>query len=601
MGDFLVDFRPADLRTVASLADQLRHLPHVQTRVLRTPAFDLALAITENPGLWDPYLRPDGSGGVAIAGRIALPDADLEAGRTEPGQGGLVCKALNARIARDGFATLENLSGNFAAIAWDIPSGQVRLVNDVTGVLPVFETDTPTPAVLGSHPDLVARANGIQSDLDPVSIAEFLLTGTVSPPFTYYARLRCIGRANVLAFQYSDGTTRLLDRRVYLPLEFQGRPDDREEDLAEELASAFRRAVALRSRRVLGRCAVALSGGLDSRAVLASLDPSADALAFTCYDSANLEFQSARSIANAVGIPFHPFRRDPEYYGSAASTGVRIGGGMGSFANNHFLGAIPWLRNLGAETLLTGCYCDYLFKALPLNRRTHPVTGLEELGPFDTEFYFSQVWPDTPLARQVQDRIAARFPDALRHDTSDPAVFALETLRTFPLCYEGDNAQRVVPQRVTGWFLPVSDPDLMRVYRRIPYRWKLNRSIFKHAVRSLCGTRFDRIPDANTGARVAAPWWNVALHSLLLGAKRRLRRLRPGLATDGSWPNWRYYTAHSQLLADLWNQPPGPLEPILRSALGASYPAVPFGQGDERQMWLQIQMLTLRLWAGPDA
>lgn len=601
MGDFILDLRPAERRSAATLADRLRHAPHIRPHVVRTSDFDLAVAVTENEGRWAPYLRPDGSGGVALAGRVVLDEAQIARGQSRPGPGGSVCKALDALLEREGWPSLENLSGNFAIIAWDRPSRRLQLVSDVTGVFPVFETTTGEAPIFGSHPDLIAATASLGADLDTVSLAEFLLTGTVSPPFTYYRAIRSLGRAMSLRFAFSAASAPSEDRRCYLPLEFRGNASDREEDLAEELAHAFRNAVAQRSRSTQGRCAVALSGGLDSRAVLASLDPSADAFAFTCYDAANLEFGSAKAIADAMNVPFRPFERPPEYYGENASAGVRIGGGTGSFANNHFLGVIPWLREMGAETMLTGCYCDYLFKALPLNRRTHPVTGLEELGPFDTEFYFSQVWPDTPVARQVRDRIASRFPESVRHDTSDAGVFALETLRTFPLCYEGDNAQRIVPQRLTGWFLPVSDPDLMRVYCRIPYRWKLNRSIFKKAIHIVCGTRFDRIPDANTGARVGAPWWNVALHNLLLGVKRRIRRLRPGLATDGSWPNWRFYTAHSPMLAHLWNRPTPELEPLFRSTLGDTYPSIPFGHGTEREMWLQIQMLTLKLWSTPAA
>src|SRR5688572_3391700 len=147
---------------------------------------------------------------------------------------------------------------------------------------------------------------------------------------------------------------------------------------------------------------------------------------------------------------------------------------MGSFANNHFLGAIPRLRDEGMEGLLTGCYCDYLFKALPLNRRVHWLTRRETLAPFRHEFYFDHVAASTVLAGRARERWESRIPLELQKQNTAEAVFQVEARRTFPLCYEGDNQQRLVPQRVSGWCPPFVDRDLMDVYCRLPYRFKLN-------------------------------------------------------------------------------------------------------------------------------
>jgi asparagine synthase (glutamine-hydrolysing) len=596
MSDFLLDLRAPGFRTAAVHADRLRFLPHVQVVIISKESFDLAITVTEDSSLWGPFSNPDGSRVVALAGRVALDDADWERGVAVEGAGGVACKAIDRMIQRSGLEAVENLSGNFVLIVWERATNTLHLLTDASGVLPAFETQDAGTPVFGSHPDILADASGQSSDFDEISISEFLLTGTVSPPFTHYRRIQAIGRAMALEISANPATLGSIKRRCYFPLQFNGNPSDRQEDLASEFASAFKSTIQARSRGKYGRCAVALSGGLDSRVVLACLDPSADAFAFTCFDAENLEYAAASSIASAARVPFQPFRRPFEYYGDHAEAGVSIGAGMGSFANNHFLGVIPWLREQGARTLLTGCYCDYLFKALPLNLKSHPVTGLEELAPFKEEFYFHHTWPNTQRARQVQERIRARYPSRLTQDTSDSSVFDLEVVRTFPLCYEGDNSQRVIPQRVTGWFLPVSDPRLLRVYCRIPYRWKLNRSIFKQAVRILCGSRFDSIPDANTGARVGAPWWAVAAKAATQRVLRQYRKLRPSIATQGSWPNWRYYTKHSRVLADLWERPVPDAEPLLRTALGSAYPESPFGAGSEAQMWLQVQMLTVRLW-----
>jgi asparagine synthase (glutamine-hydrolysing) len=596
VSDFLLDLRPPEQRRVKVLAERLRFLPHIQLDVLATSAFDLAVTCPVSPELWRPFSNASANRFVALSGRVALSDAEWEQARVLPGEGGWACKALDSIYAQHGIQGLEKLSGNFVLLVWDGAAGLFHLVTDCTGVFPVYECQRADASVFGSHPDVLAAAAGEQENFDDVSLAEFAITSMVSPPFTYYQNLRAVGRAMTVSFRLQSGRLVQIRRHCHFPLEFQGRPTDQEDDLADELAVTFRNAVARRSSPRLGRCAVALSGGLDSRAVLASVAAPSNTLAFTCYDKANQELRSAAAIARAAGVEFFPRQRPFDYYGDNAPLGMRVAGGMGSIANNHFLGVLPWLREQGVQVFLTGCYCDYLFKGLPLNRRMNPLTGRETLAPYRRQFYFDQSWPATGWADQVRDRIDARFPAALTNDRSDAAIFELEQRRTFPLCYEADNAQRVVPQRLTGWFVPVSDPDLMRVYCRIPYRWKLNRSIFRKAVNRICGHKLIRVQDTNTGAPADASTVGEALSFFGLRFRSRFARLKSSLATSGSWPDWHYYIANSRRIASLWSSPNRAAHDLFERVLNHNNLSSDVRTYHANDTWLLVKLLSLKLW-----
>jgi asparagine synthase (glutamine-hydrolysing) len=340
-----------------------------------------------------------------------------------------------------------------------------------------------------------------------------------------------------------------------------------------------------------------LSGGLDSRLLLASLaDPTA-ALAFTCYDQPNRELRTAAALAGAAGVPFLPIQRGSDYYAENAEAGVRVSGGMGTFANNHFLGVLDRLQAEGMEVMLTGCYCDYLFKGLPLNRRTHWLTGRESLASFSHQFYFSRWIPDTPLSRAVRNRWEERFPPELQRQDSDARIFDLEVRRTFPLCYEGDNQQRVVPQRLTGWFLPVADRRVLEVYRRIPARMKLNRSIFLRAARQLlAGSPLARIPDANTGAPLNASPVREWISFNRVRLQRKWRSRRRTLASDGSWPDWNYYLTHSPGMADLWRRPNPEAFDFFRRVLGWRQVPEESAAFRDGRVFQFVPLLTQKIW-----
>src|SRR6185369_2441042 len=112
-------------------------------------------------------------------------------------------------------------------------------------------------------------------------------------------------------------------------------------------------------------------------------------------------------------------------------------------------------------------------KGLPLNRGTHWLTGRETLAPYRNSFYFDHTASSTQLASAATQRMADRVPSEEQRQHSESSVLRLEARRTFPLFYEGDNQQRLVPQRLTGWCPPFVDRDVLEVYRRIPYKFKL--------------------------------------------------------------------------------------------------------------------------------
>lgn len=596
MSDFLLDTRPLERRPKVDVACMLSWSDRIRAKTYDSPAFRLVLTWTEPDTMWSPWTLPDGTFS-AVAGFLALDEAEWTAAEHDivPGaQGGLAGFAVWRRFRARGIEGWNDLSGNCAVIFHDARGGNLHLRTDPAGCFPVYGCCVDGWWVWGSHPDVLAAATGGAQRVDEVSLAEFVMASTVTPPRTYYEGIESCELGTLLTWDLRSHT---LTRRKYFTLDYEPQTDATEDDLAEALAAAWRRAVERRTHARLGRVAVALSGGLDSRLILACMPEPVRAMAFTCYDAPNREFETAKAIATAAGVEFVPIRRSPDYYAEHAAAGVRTSGGMGTFANNHFLGVLEPLQEAGSQVLLTGCYCDYLFKGLALNRKIRWWDGRERLAPFQHEFYFTRWQFDTQLARQSVERWDERFPRALQSGMDDASLFRIEALRTFPLCYEGDNEQRLVPQRLMAWSPPVTDLEVLNVYKRTSSRWKLNRRLFvKTARRLLSGSRLSSVPDANTGARLDAPEWRESLSWQLLRIQRKARAWRTTLASDGSWPDWRFYYRHSTALEEHWAKPVPEMEDLFLRVTG--WRTLPRRPADfpVRQCFLFVSLLTLKLW-----
>ena len=572
-------------------SEALRFAEDTRPVVVAKPEFGLVVTHTGDSALWAPFCAANGSI-VAVAGRPVFDECDWDARQTTQGTGGLAAGILYRDFQRLGVEGLEQVNGSCAVIVYDKPGRVIHLVTDRCGVFPVYEA--PGPAYC-SHPDVLASAVDEAHCLDEASLAEFIVSGTVTPPFTYYTRIRAAEFGTVFSFDLSTRQPTGPSKRRYFAFAYRGDSRTGEDELAAQLATALRRAVQRRTQTRLGRTAIALSGGLDSRVIAACSSNVQQSFAFCCYDQPNRELRIADAIAQSLSVPFAPFRREPDYYADHAEQGVRISGGMGSLANNHFLGVIPRLKDEGIENLLTGCYCDYLFKALPLNRHAHWLTGREQLAPFRHQFYFKHFEACGDLALLARDRWESRVPRQAQAQDTPSAVFDVEAARTFPLCYEGDNQQRLVPQRLMGWSPPFVDRDVIDLYCRLPYQYKLNRSIFRRVVGRL-PAEVSSIPDANTGAAANASQLSEWVRRRALRVRRAAGRAYRSSANQESWPNWKAYVLASPGLDRLWKRRNDDALALFHRVLGPSRIPNDLRDFKRREPFLFVGMLTLKLW-----
>jgi asparagine synthase (glutamine-hydrolysing) len=596
MGDFLIDFRACSQRQMDQAAEFLRFFDDMRVERVDRNEFALVLTSPDRPDLWASCQSADGNLFVAFSGRIALEEKEWSEAEQVKARGGLAARAILKRYQCGGPSHVADLSGHFVILIFDQREKRFFIITDRWGVAPAFRYDAAGHLMFSSHPDALADAAGETQNWDLTSLAEFILTSKLSFPFTYYRQIQSLPVASITTVLLDGALPRIESTRPYFDFQFDPQPVERFETLAEELAQGLRTAMARRTTPRLGRTALALSGGLDSRTLLCAAPKPENLVTFCCHDEENDEFLTARALARTAGTEFLPMRRSPDFYADHAALGVKISAGMGCIASNHFLGFRDQLKNIGADNLITGCYCDYIFKGLAFNKRLNRWTTVESVGGFDFSYYAAHRRSETPLGRAVRQRLEDQFPEDGRRFDSESAIADVEHRRLFPLSYEEDNAARSIPQRVMGWYVPVAENDLMTTRLKMSSAMKLNRRLFASAVERVCGPAVSRIPDANTGTRVNAPLALEAVCHHARRAGRLLRKLRPAAATNGSWLNWSYYVAHSAKLQALWNTPNPVADDIFEQVLGRENYQKDIRSWSGHQLWLFLQLFTVKLW-----
>lgn len=596
MSDFLISFalKGCD-NDDSSVIRFLRYYDDIKAELFEFKKFRVFLSRSDDLSVWGPYTQEDKNVFIALSGRIAPDNSVWDQAKQLDGEGGLACKAIYIMYKTKGIESLKNLNGNFVVMIFDAMVDKFYIIIDRCGVFPCFVGKRQNnELVFCSHPDVLAKFLGCSDDWDFTSLAEFLITGRVSFPYSYYRKIEALDFGCIYTITLEDEIALCKSKEKYFDFNFIIDPRLKECDLAEELAAAFKKAVKIRTNPLFGRSAISLSGGLDARTILSCVSDQDDVCAFTFFDKPNYEYRIGEAIAKEAKVKLFPLKRDFDYYGNAAEMGTRISGGFGSISMNHYLGFRTTLRTSGIDNVISGLYCDYLFKGLLLDKKKSRFSRTEFVSDFRYESYEPYFLLNTSHWNSVRERLDNTFPDRLKDDKSDIGRLRIEARRIFPLCYDFEN---LVPQRVMPWFLPTIDNELIDIYLKIPPRYKLNVSIFSRVAEMLCNKNILRIPNSNTGARIGATRINSIIHEYKKAISARIKkRISQNIASEDSWPNWEYYICNSNRIESLWIRNSSKVRKIFQSILGEDPYLKNIHEYKGNQNTLFLRLLTLKLW-----
>ena len=199
---------------------------------------------------------------------------------------------------------LNRIDGLFAGVVFDTHKNELHMVTDRYGLRPLYWTRLGNRIAWASQTKAFLALPEFSPAIDPISRDIFFATGQLPSDRTWLKGVAPVPAATKMTFRISDGS--LTQRRYWswneiVPL--AGHHSQRE--LAHELGARFRTAV---EQRTTSQTGLALSGGLDSRAILAAMSRVPKTFTFGHPDSADVRIAAqAASVKNAphTVLPLH--------------------------------------------------------------------------------------------------------------------------------------------------------------------------------------------------------------------------------------------------------------------------------------------------------
>lgn len=523
-----------DAGRIAILVPAIVGTPHP---IAQTPAGDLRLAVSG-------YLLLDSAEPAARHGQRFLEHA-----RT---------RGIEAALG-------DIVAGSFVLGVFDPGNGRFTLANDRMGSIALYYRQIPDGAIVTTIPALLQLGDLAPAGMDRTACAEILHIGYTLADRSPFRDVRRLAPASLLSWSAIE--RRLLVSHTGLdPLKsVPGARAAGLDEVAELLQAACRRLT-----RLGGRTAHFLSGGMDSRLVLAAWPGEAP----PCYSYGPADFADvaiARAVAAARASSFtHVPLAGPAVADSLAEM-TRFGG-VPIYPNRYL--ASRRVRDDGFDSVVDACLGDavfggsyykhqgYLSRAGRILQRLatfkdHSVrqVGLEAIVEAALRAMLDPgagAWATRALGPETSDGLAAAKDD-MRHDVwtdvrrlaegEDSAAVVLRNYTILNRNWHGIAQQAVMSRRFLRVFYPIAcDVPLLQALLRIPPR----ETAFRRFQIQLLRTRYPAyaaLPYA--GSLIPLRRW-FRLHHWAPALRRRLGAslplIRPALpdvsARYDEWGSW---------------------------------------------------------------
>ena len=426
-----------------------------------------------------------------------------------------VMRLFQSSSDTEGFA--RSLDGNFLIVVHDPNRKSLQIISDRFGAFAFYWTDLGNGRFAGSLSlvELNRHLGGVR--LNENAISQFLHFRRVFGEETADARCQFLTSAGILTSDQGRTQVRKYWRPDYTALRLS------EGQASDEIAGALQRSMRAHMEGGNSRnYALFLSGGLDSRALLAAADE--PPFCVTTCTAFNNEAEVARDVAQAANAGFEFVPRPTAPYDGHLSEAVYYSGGQHIVTEAHFLGYQDHIKH-SADCFFLGLGLDVFFGGLYLAKKPARWLGrdalhykLQELPPDIVGAFFSGV--KYRLATSDPWQVIAsgsrkRLREGVRQSLTDLATRGRalgaaehDLWEYFHLHNFGRHYSLLMIQSVRHWAecrAPALCNDLLDIAIRLPAKDKVNSQAYLSALRKL-SPELMRIRSANTNITAGMPF-----------------------------------------------------------------------------------------------
>jgi asparagine synthase (glutamine-hydrolysing) len=460
----------------------------------------------------------------------------------------------------------KELNGSFCFAIYNLATHELLLVNDRFSSCSLFYYLTDKGRLLfGTQLSSIIQSFEVPRELDVRSIFEFFTFQRCLGTKTFYKEINVLPPATVLRYREGNISFNSYWERRYKE---EKHP---EKYYVDKLAEAIKKSV---ERRTRGnhRFGILLSGGLDSRTVLAASDKKM--VCFTVGDFGNREVKLAKRITEAKGCKHVFLKRESDHYANLVDKAVEIGDGMQSFMHAHFIGLFGQIQKkcdilfhlFGNEGYFRGTHLPHrsvklfgknFFKVLnKLSNESLPYKIIEK-----SKYSLYQKNPRQLFSKSYLSILDSALLNSVNNiltetESTCPNIydkflwFDTHYLSRYPSFLFEKSIRSFIDERSI-----VFDNDLQDLHLKMPLNIRATSKIWKKALAKL-DPKIAAIPNSNNGISPLIPEffeWGLILIRKAINKTYSLKfyQVPHPTYTQGAWPNFAELVKYNKKMKKL--------------------------------------------------
>ncbi len=433
------------------------------------------------------------------------------------------------------------LNGLFHFALYDMRTSQIKLFSDKFGLQPLYFAVQKTGLWFAGGMKMLLSVPEIAKNLDQQSVADFMHYGHVLGDKTLFREIKLLEPGSLLTYTLASGNYSVDE---YWALEsLFGAPDNHVslEDVTDELIAAVKRRSGARAK--LG---LSLSGGLDSRGILAGLGPDAAGIStYTLGLPGCADQRLAAAMSKVAGTKHEFIELDQHYlkdYENLAQQMVWLSDGLYHPHESTEMLALAYFKRAEFDVLLRGHGGEMAKAALAYPVMVRPEVESFSKGNGILDFIFNStnlVGRDIAAEKLFTRDFYARTKEGARHSLQASCGHLVNDLSPPDVCLFYYIREHVRRQAVASLEIfrsqievrmPYVDEDFLGLLLKLPLDQRRRGEVHYQLIRK-CMPALVKIPDANTGAPLDAGVLRLFLTDKVNAVMKRL-----------SFAGFRHYT-----------------------------------------------------------
>jgi len=225
---------------------------------------------------------------------------------------------------------VSRLKGAFNIVIWDWKEKKLIVANDRYGLRPIYYSHYNSKLYLASEVKAILTCNDISKSLDDYAVASLFFFRFVGEDRTYFESIRLLPPASFLVFKDNK-----ISISNYWDFDFSDKKGDKSQDYYEEMLGSLILQAVERHIKDNVRITIPLSGGLDSRTILASVNKEHYPINTVTFGTKDMDdVRIAKQVSDALGTKHRFLEILPNDIISYAKEIINITDGMISFLHS---------------------------------------------------------------------------------------------------------------------------------------------------------------------------------------------------------------------------------------------------------------------------